>query len=207
MCRSTLLEEYFSAVPRPTVPPKQRSHRPSLTPTFDCKRINQKRKPPFFYSSEEREWGGGVNPLLPQMFVSMCRGWERGIQFLLWACIEGGSRSDSFCFFLLHAKHQRELMQKSKREEMRGQFDFFFFFTAHASLQGVRNNACSQHKREESKEAVTITKTSNRISVVHWHWHGQKTEVKKLSGRWLCLRTYDYKQTKQGSCQEIITTW
>jgi hypothetical protein len=30
-CRSTVLEEYFSAVPRPTVPPKQRSHRPSLT--------------------------------------------------------------------------------------------------------------------------------------------------------------------------------
>jgi hypothetical protein len=97
-------------------------------------------------------------------------------------------------------------MQKSKRKEMMGQFDFFFFFTVRASLQGVRNNACSQHKRKEPKEAVTITKTSNKISVVHWQWHGQKTKARKLSGRWLCLRTYDYKQTKQGSCQEITTT-
>jgi hypothetical protein len=31
VCRSTVLEEYFSAVPRPTVLPKQRSHQPSLT--------------------------------------------------------------------------------------------------------------------------------------------------------------------------------
>ncbi len=31
VCCSTVLEEYFSAVPRPTVPPKQRSHQPSLT--------------------------------------------------------------------------------------------------------------------------------------------------------------------------------
>jgi hypothetical protein len=31
VCCSTVLEEYFSAVRRPTVPPKQRSHRPSLT--------------------------------------------------------------------------------------------------------------------------------------------------------------------------------
>jgi hypothetical protein len=42
---------------------------------------------------------------------------------------------------------------------------------------------------------VTITKTSNRISVVHWH--GQKTKVRKLSGHWLCLRTYDCKQTNR----------
>ena len=86
-------------------------------------------------------------------------------------------------------------MQKSKRKEMRGQFDFFFFFTVRASLQGVKNYACSQHKRKEPKEAVTITKTSNRISVVHCH--GQKTKVRKLSGHWLCLRTYDCKQTNR----------
>ncbi len=78
-------------------------------------------------------------------------------------------------------------MQKSKRKEMRGQFDFFFFFTVHASLQGVRNNACSQHKRKEPKEAVTITKTSNRISVVHWH--GQKNQGEEV--KWaLALSTH-----------------
>ncbi len=36
MCRSTVLEEYFSAVPRPTVPPKQRPHQPSLTIVMDA---------------------------------------------------------------------------------------------------------------------------------------------------------------------------
>ncbi len=42
-----------------------------------------KKQNHLFFIHLRRESGWGVNPLLPQIFVSVRRGWEQVIQFLL----------------------------------------------------------------------------------------------------------------------------